>query len=1612
MAVLEDVEPRILFSANTGVLAYVPDTTDAAIVQVAPQAAQTIEAEAAEDAAILVVVDAGLPDVDLLLNELEQRQQSGEPIDWLILDANQDGLEVITSTLASSDDVYSAIHIVTHGDAASFDLGNQQVDLGLLRARASEFASWSESLSSDADLLIYGCDLTSVDAGRSLIDGLSTLTSADVAASNNTTGHASLGGDWTLETQSGSIEASPLLSVQGQAGWVVELTVGVESDPETIVNENTSGRQDLSQSSDRQVATNGTSTVVVWEDDDNIYFRLLNLDGSAQTSATLVANGGVARDLPTVAMANDGSFVIAWVAKDQDGDKDGIYAQRFDASGLAQVPTNRIADSGYVTSSEFRVHISATDDQDEPSVALLADGRMIASWSDNAAGNVTRLALIETDGSITWDTQPIVTSGDQKLGVVSVNPANGQPILVVQHATAANDALSVAMIQTTDGSVQGSVLTIDSPSFDYTEPAISINGATEQMVLAFMGKDGGDERVFFSRIDISGAGGPSLIDAAPVDVTGSSDVDNPDAAFSDLNHIVVVWEDKGSNDVFARQYDGASGLPVGLSTTVNSVTGGGQDVPYVVLHGSTATVIWHGDGPTDNDGIFQRQLELATPGVQVTPSGLTTSESGSTVSFSVVLTSQPTGSVQVQISTSDPGEATLSPGTLSFGQGNWDTPQVVTVMGVADGIADGDQSYSVDYSVDSPQDALYDALPGGTFNMVNLDIDGVTISSVTDDDAAPNIVAENAAAMTDVGITAIATDPPNTVTYAFESPSSLFAIDSNSGVITTLVPLDYETATSHEVIVQATSSGSGLAQTTFTINVVDSNDELPVITPAGTIDVDENVAISTPVTTLTAADADASDTLQNWQVTGGSGAALFALDAVSGQITVNGALDYESATSYTLDVTVDDAANNTSLPVTITISLNDLNDMTPVVTSPGPFNISENSAPGTPVTTLTASDADTADSLQNWTITGGSGASLFAIDAASGQVTVTGSLDHETSASYVIEVTVDDMANNTSAPVAITINLTDLNDEPPVVSSGGPFTVVENAPAGTVVGVATATDADAGDTLQNWQITGGTGAGLFNISPSGQISAVTVMPDYEVGLHSFTLLITVQDANSNTSMPREFTVDLANVVEALTISAPTDVSIDEDTPVSLTGTDGITLVDGENRPELQISISVDRGTFSLSQTTGLTFSVGDGSADSAMSFSGDAVNINQALDALQYTPLTNDNGVANLTTSVSDPSDASRDVSTPTLIAITAVNDTPVVQGSGVIAAQHASSSVIDSAVLNATDVEDSSAALIYTVTTTPEQGVLTLSGTPLEPNENFSQADIEAGLIGYQNTTGMGESDGLVLTVTDSGGAFVADVRLDVILAGAAFAPPPTPDAEDMGDSRANVRDSGEDEQTTSEQAAMLVTTGDEEENRFVPAPPATESVKTNATQGSPDKEQNQTDKANHLTRNPLSDYSGRQFTGSTTEYESWRASDIAGQHSQPDTYRNISTQFVRDFSYADYEQTMSGLREQLATGVRLDSQIVASSFAMSAGLSVGYVFWLLRGGILLSSVIASMPVWRSIDPLPVLASLDMASEADDEDDSLEGMLDDADKNQSNEELEPEAEPVTRQVD
>jgi hypothetical protein len=84
---------------------------------------------------------------------------------------------------------------------------------------------------------------------------------------------------------------------------------------------------------------------------------------------------------------------------------------------------------------------------------------------------------------------------------------------------------------------------------------------------------------------------------------------------------------------------------------------------------------------------------------------------------------------------------------------------------------------------------------------------------------------------------------------------------------------------------------------------------------------------------------------------------------------------------------------------------------------------------------------------------------------------------------------------------------------------------------------------------------------------------------------------------------------------------------------------------------------------------------------------------------------------------------------------------------------------------------------------------------------------------------------------------------------------------------------------------------------------------------------------------------------------------------------------------------QEMSKTRDELNQKITLDKNIVASSVAVSTGVSIGYVIWLLRGGVLLSSLVAALPAWRSIDPLPILSNLSKNPD-DQEDDSLQSML------------------------
>jgi hypothetical protein len=109
--------------------------------------------------------------------------------------------------------------------------------------------------------------------------------------------------------------------------------------------------------------------------------------------------------------------------------------------------------------------------------------------------------------------------------------------------------------------------------------------------------------------------------------------------------------------------------------------------------------------------------------IVVSPLELTTSEFGDTDTFTVSLTIAPTATVTIDLSSSDPGEVTVSTDFLSFTTENWATPQQVTVTGVDDDIDEGDQTYTIVTGAAVSADPNYSELEVTNVLVTNLDDD-------------------------------------------------------------------------------------------------------------------------------------------------------------------------------------------------------------------------------------------------------------------------------------------------------------------------------------------------------------------------------------------------------------------------------------------------------------------------------------------------------------------------------------------------------------------------------------------------------------------------------------------------------------------------------------------------------------------------------------------------------------------------------------------------------------------------------------------------------------------------------------------------------------------------
>ena len=203
-SIFESLEERVLFDGVPDATFVLPQTDTAEPIPAQVQNLQDADFQGQRE---LILIDAGVENREQLLAEiLESKPDSA--LEIRMLDSNTDGVEQITAILAETKGEYDAIHIISHGQEGEVSLGNTSLSADNLNRYANQLASWSDSLSADADILFYGCDLAGDAEGTQFIESISAMTGADVAASDDLTGAADKGGDWDLELNVGTVETA------------------------------------------------------------------------------------------------------------------------------------------------------------------------------------------------------------------------------------------------------------------------------------------------------------------------------------------------------------------------------------------------------------------------------------------------------------------------------------------------------------------------------------------------------------------------------------------------------------------------------------------------------------------------------------------------------------------------------------------------------------------------------------------------------------------------------------------------------------------------------------------------------------------------------------------------------------------------------------------------------------------------------------------------------------------------------------------------------------------------------------------------------------------------------------------------------------------------------------------------------------------------------------------------------------------------------------------------------------------------------------------------------------------------------------------------------------
>lgn len=302
--------------------------------------------------------------------------------------------------------------------------------------------------------------------------------------------------------------------------------------------------------------------------------------------------------------------------------------------------------------------------------------------------------------------------------------------------------------------------------------------------------------------------------------------------------------------------------------------------------------------------------------------------------------------------------------------------------------------------------------------------------------------------------------------------SDYFAIDKTDGWISLRNRLANEPGTHYKLVIRAADRGIPVQEdeTEVKIIITGENRYSPVFTSISyQVIVPENEPIGSAILTVTATDDDIDDpnAMIRYSISSGNERKEFAVEPVSGAITILQSLDYDTIQEYHLNITARDLGFKSKAAVAmLTITLTDINDHAPEFSqSVYQAFIPENSPINTFVFRAMATDKDSPrNAIIHYSIMRGMHSNLFNIIQATGEIVSKSSFDYEQEREYQFTIKAMNPDSPMSSTATVIVHVTGVNEYyPSFLQPVFHFDVSESAEIGTVVGSIQATDRDFGD---------------------------------------------------------------------------------------------------------------------------------------------------------------------------------------------------------------------------------------------------------------------------------------------------------------------------------------------------------------------------------------------------------------------------------------------------------------------------------------------------------------------------------------------------------------------